>query len=545
MVERNLKTSLVTACVVIVVMAPLLLPGYIMSFDMAWGTHFPIENQDSNLNFLFSMLNFLTSIGGGWVAQKIILASIIAGAFLGAYKMLSSLIGTRIESFVVYLASFLYIFNPFFYTRFVTGQWLVLVGYALLPWVVRGIYLFLKKPSIKTAWPLVILLSVVAFTSIHTLVIILLIAAGLAISSGRKNYRDKLKYGLYVMAAFFFISSSWLVPLLSNKSAIGQDVLSFSDSERYAFSTKNTILGSAPLSSLLLSGFWADDQNRYIQPSNQISWWLGSIVVLGIIITGLCADLRKRNKLAIVFSCIGLIAWLLALGVSWPPSALLVDSITTLVPYYNGFREPQKWLMALSIVYVYFFATGLIVIMKIVNYSGTLKKCLLFIALAGVFMFGGVLAMGASGQLKSAEYPHGWSEVKTYLNENSGTAKQAKENVLVLPWHLYIPISFTGRVVANPTGYFFDQNMIVSNNLELKGVPVRNSTKLQTYVSLRLLNDLKHNTDISKILKLHNVDYVMLLKEADYNLYKEMDFQSGLEMVIDNENIKLYKVGRE
>jgi hypothetical protein len=203
--------------------------------------------------------------------------------------------------------------------------------------------------------------------------------------------------------------------------------------------------------------------------------------------------------------------------------------------------------MLLSLCYVYFSAIGADRLYTFIMNkwkSDYIRYAFITTIAVAPFMFAPTLAWGAAGQLKSSDYPTGWYETKKYLNDKNATANTGSKstNILVLPWHMYLPISFTGRVVANPTGYFFDQTMITGDNFELEGVPPQNQTPTTKYISNELLPISANQINVGAKLKDRNIQYVLLLKEADWKNYGWLDKQTDLKIVQNNASLRLYKV---
>ncbi len=534
----NKRAILVFVAIALAVMLPLLGAGYIQTLDMPWGPHLVPVDATKYTYPLHVVIDSLSQLVPGWVVQKIILLGVIIGAGLGAFLLTKQLRPKQVE-WVYYFAGLLYVFNPFFYTRLIAGQWLVLLGYALLPWAIRSVYIFIASPKFKTAWPVAIWMAAIGLTSIHTIGIALLASLTLVIYAGRTQWQEKLKWTTLIGLSWLAINSIWLTPLLLGHSSVTAEILNFSTSEMNAFATHGTILNSPPLSAALLTGFWADSFNRYILPSQLPIWWLGAAIIAGVIITGIVETIKKRDKLGIALLATGILAWLLGIGVAWVVSKPLTELLIWLLPYYNGYREPQKWLMLLTLVYCYFAAVGAQQIYQLLQSQRSTWTHYATISLifAAPLLFAATLPWGAANQLHASSYPDEWQSARSYLDTHTDKHTQ----VIVLPWHMYLPVSFTQRVVANPAGYYFNQKMITGNNYELPGVAPQNQTALTTYINR---NTPYGRSDFSSELQEHNIHYVLLLKEADWRDYAWLADQSNLQPVVTNEKLILYKVER-
>lgn len=516
-----------------------LLGGYIMSFDMTWGPNYPAPDWTNNYHLLFSTIMLSQRTIPGWIIQLAVIIYILTITAIGVDKLLTHLTPS-LHRITRYFVQALYIFNPFVYTRLVSGQWLVLLGYALLPWAMRAFYIFIKSPTFKTAWPVAAWTTAIGLTSIHTIGIAFVAFIGLTIYAGHDKWKQKLKWIAAIAAVWCVLNSIWLAPLIAGQSNVSDDIKSFSRSEMEAFATNGTILDSPPLSAALLTGFWADDTNRYILPSHLPVWWIGALIIMTLVIIGIIQVIRRRDKLGYTFIGLGFVSWLLGVGIAWAVSAPLTELLIHIIPYYNGYREPHKWLMLLALVYSYLAAIGAQwAYARITQYKSIwLTYGFVTMLFISPFLFAPTLAWGAAGQLKSVQYPQQWQQAKTHLNSHTDD----NANVLVFPWHMYLPISFVGRVVGNPTGYYFDQRMITGNNFGLKGVPNQNETPLTTYINNTLVPRGFQQTNVATQLDKYGIDYVLLLKEADWRQYDWIAQQAGMNPVVTNDKLILYEI---
>jgi hypothetical protein len=386
-------------------------------------------------------------------------------------------------------------------------------------------------------------LAAIGFTSIHTLGIVALIALVMFFVTFRIQLKQKLLWAAGIVASWVVINLIWLVPLLTGSSKSGQSIQSFGGSQLQAFATNGTIFDSPALSALFLTGFWADDQGRYSLPSDLgIIWYIAAFLLFGLMITGLVYVIRKKDKLGISIAIAAFIAWILAVGTAWNVTAPLTQFLHQYVPLYAGYREPQKWLMLLAVAYAYLGTMGLVSIIEILK-RHNLQKFIIpvfFIAIILPILFTPNLAWGAGGQLKSVQYPSGWAQAAKKLESVPDDTK-----ILVLPWHMYLHVGFADRVVANPTKYYFTQDMIVGNNSELKGVPPVNQDNLYAYINNELLPQRNKVTDAGTQLSKYGVKYVLLLKEADYKTYGWVSQQTDLTVVEDNNSLTLYKINEK
>lgn len=435
------------------------------------------------------------------------------------------------------LAGFAYLFNPFFYTRFVMGQYLVLLGYALLPWAVAALYKFLQAPGWPKAWRLALWAAAIGLTSIHTIGFLALIALVMVAVHGKADIKAKLKWGSLALLIAALLNINWLLPAITGSSSTAQNIASFTPSQLEAFATQPTVADSVPLSAALLTGFWSDPLDRYVLPSATPIFYVGAAIIAVLVGFGLWRVFKQKDKLGMSLAISGFIAWLLGMGIAWGGSAWLTRLLIDIVPFYSGYREPQKWLMVLALAYAYLAAVGLT---YLVQRYAPYKRAIITVAFIAPFLFAPSLLWGAGGQLKAVQYPAGWASANQTL-QAQGATKDTK--VLVLPWHMYLPLGFVGRTVANPAPNYFPYDMITGNNPEIRGVGNSDETPLTLYINNRLVPlTSEHEANVGERLAEYDVEYVMLLKEADWRSYGWLDDAQGLRAVGDNDSIKIYRV---
>lgn len=532
---RNKIPYVILGVIIIVTITPY--SYYTLSLDSSWGPHLPQPPLDSNTWLLYTLINLAPDALSG-LLQKLILLTTFVLAGLGAHKLVQNTKTLNPYKYAPYFAGFLYIFNPFVYTRLITGQWLVLIGYALLPWFIAALWKFMNDPKLKTAWPAAAWLAAIGFTSIHTLGFAALIAIVLFALTFKTQLKKKLAWGSAIIGVWLLLNAVWLIPLLNGTSNNAQSIDSFGTSQLDAFATTGTIADSPALSAILLTGFWADGQGRYSLPSDfGVLWYVAAVLILVLVGFGITKVIQNKDRLGGAIAVAGFIGLILAIGVSWNVTAPLTYFLHQYLPFYAGYREPHKWLALLVVAYAYLGAMG---ISWLAQNAKTKKYSTYIFGVAIILpiLFTPNLAWGAAGQLKSVQYPDGWKQAATALQD-----APADTNILVLPWHMYLHVDFADRVVANPTRYYFTQNMIVGDNPELKGVPVGNKDAIHRYVNNIMLPQRKTITDAGVQLEALDIQYVMLLKEADYDQYGWVQKQKGLTQSFDNESMTIYTVG--
>lgn len=519
----------------LLVMAPLLLPGYILTLDMVFVPHPPLPSEVSSSYLFHALLHFLSFVIPSDISQKIILCLIIFLSAFGAHRLFERLRPTEHEKlwqYIPYIAGLFYAINPFVYGRFMAGQYSVLLGYALLPWFVRSLLQFLQKPSLRSGLPVIIWTTLISIVSIHTVGAILLIAVVatiLTLWKHRQDMQELMRLGkncLVIAISVLALSSYWLIPALLGNGPIADASESFNATQSQAFATRGGLF-----SVLQLHGFWAESASLFIptdQPLPLSGLW--QLLLWIVIIIGFVTALRRQRMVTLVFGISSVVAVVVALG-------LFQDFLVAHIPLFGGYREPQKFVMIIALSNAYFAAWGIHSIMSKLQKRRALQMSTLGLVALLPFLTAPAMAWGFSGQLRPHDYPKDWYTTRKRLSE------ETNEKVLFLPWHLYMRFSFAGgRIVANPADQFFaGQNVIVSDNPEFGGIAPLSHDPLKRNLSKLLADDPARNLTGVK-LRSHGIGYVMLAREGDADDYNYLDNVPGLKLVDTSHTLRVYKV---
>ena len=208
------------------------------------------------------------------------------------------------------------------------------------------------------------------------------------------------------------------------------------------------------------------------------------------------------------------------------------------LPVLAGFREPHKFIGLLALVYSLFAGLGAAWILswaKEKHSSGAFN--LLFISILLLpFLLTPTMFWGFSGQLSPRQYPAVWYAINQRLNQDNGDFK-----VLSLPWHLYMHYQFAGRVIVNPSDKFFDKPTIISNELEFRGASPTFPDTDKNLLTKQILPDAVKNPLFAKELEDLGIKYILLAKTYDYEDYGYLDNHTGLKLISETPNLKLYR----
>lgn len=535
LIDRS-QPYIVYGVLALAILLPLLGRGYVLTLDMVFTPNLPMPESIGN-NFLwYKFLHVLNLFIPSDILQKIMLLAILGLSGLGMhylvrYIQMSKNAANEFAAWGAYIAGTLYMINPFTYSRFMAGQYGVLLGYALLPFFARALLRFSTVPTLSRGLGLGLWLTVIGILSLHTLgLAIVLIIASLAICvwrcrDNRRITLSALLYWLAGIALFIVASGYWLFPLVAGTSNQSQAAMSFSTGDQQAFATVGNGWAGKLGNVLQLQGFWAESEAMYLLPQEQLPGWM--LVVLGIWVLvglGVAWTIRHHRDIAFMYIGAGVLAILLAI-VGTGNSHVL-----------SGFREPQKFIGLLALAYSIFAGLGAAALLhKAKKHSETLCNVAAIFVLLLPILFMPTMFWGFAGQLSPRQYPPDWYSVNDWLNQDHTSFR-----VLSLPWHLYMHYPFAGRIIANPTEDFFDKPTLVSNELEhKKASPTSpNADKKQL---TKLLPAAADNPGFGDELSALDIKYVLLAKTYDYKEYAYLDHHPDLQLVMETRNLKLYR----
>jgi hypothetical protein len=342
--KTNKDNIIFSAIFTLVVLWQMLLPGYVLTLDMAM-------TPKINLNFaegafynalpvrgLFWFLNlFLT----GWIVQKLMMIALFFLLFYLAVRFLP----VPKKYYANYWGALFYAMNPFVYERFLAGHWTHLIAYAFLPPFFHYVLEFfgwgmverdtphppfghplpflgegrkgtpLTRPSgtLSHSWErgkslgwLLFWTLMIGMFSLHFLVMAVLIIAVSFLIKFIANAKDKKqlfkigKQALILGGLFLVLSSYWIVPYVLNRQ--GSYLNTFNRANQLAFKTVGANGWETTANVLTLYGFWGEREawsGYFLSPKDNIILWSVVLALLFcIIIVGVVATLLYQRKLA-------------------------------------------------------------------------------------------------------------------------------------------------------------------------------------------------------------------------------------------------------
>jgi len=520
------------------ILGPLLARGYILTLDLGWGPHFAVSNVEDNGYLLTLSLAGLTHVIPSWLVEKLVLASIFVLVGVGMQKFASR----NAPGWPSFAAGTIYVINPFTYERFLAGQWLVLAGYALLPWVMDALLHVLERPRPRRAVVLAAWGTALAVVSLHMIAMAALAAMALCLAHAWGRWRSLRlaapALGLAV-ALWCVAGIAWLAPTLTHRSATATAIAGFDADQLTAFATAPGPFG-APINVLTLQGFWGGARGFVALASSTGLWFALACLLMAIsVVSGLILAIRQRNRAGLGLAAAALAAWVLAVGIAAPGFASVTHWLIAHVPLYRGYREPEKWVAILALAYSYLAA----LCFKALNerVQGFWRGAAAISAFLLPIIWTPLMLWGAAGQLQSVDYPASWYQLDQKLSALAPAPASDRPDTLILPWHQYMYLDFARRTVANPAANFFSRPVITSNDPELPGVPPPSDNSIATLVQENVINRRFFEDNAGIRLSALGVHFIVLLKVADWPSNSWLAAQSDLTLVAETSDWQLYR----
>jgi hypothetical protein len=431
-------------------------------------------------------------------------------------------------------------FNPFVYARFLSGQYLVILGYAFF------VLLFLssfKKESLSKYLMMTILLIALLATSIHYLFIGLLFV-GLYIIFKLLFSRPFPFKNLSPLLVFLLLLVVTMLTVLTPANIA--KFREFNSQDLFIFiSLPDPHLGLLP-NLVSLFGFWNEGEKQFVSLKQTVVFWpLVTLCWLILTLLGIVNYIKNEQKdrkiNAVMTFLFALFCLWIAVGVQ---SQFFQSSILFLyekISIFNILREPHK-IIGVVAVFIAFFSS---------YYLDTVEFCVakkfaIIILLLGFIYYPGFI-YGFYKEIKLSEYPSGWSKARTFLQQEKSAGR-----ILIFPWHMYMKFRFANnKNIYNLAEIYFDQNKTVSgHNYEVKGLYAHDNSLEQLHIDgllritregVNLFNDPEEMAvGWGQALAPINVKYVLLLKESDWRTYKFLDKQTDLEKIFENDDAIIY-----
>ncbi len=546
-----------------IILPIILQSGYIFAIDQALSTNGWIPKMGSNNYWVWwvSQLFVYLSIPI-WLLEKLLVVMTFTLPVIGVYLYFKRFVELQSSSALFFALSFS-IFNPMLYSRFLDGQVNIYVFYALFPLFIYFTKSFFHYKTIVSALILWLWSILLILTTLHATYFVFFVILIFSLWHIREIYRDRQL--LHIGLGFIAICSLqllWLLPLFTSPedkvfSTVSQ-IESFDSAQQSAFA--NLPQDKNPYREILsMRGYWWDYENRFVEShdifndesKNDWIYFIWAIIVVWIIYA-----YKNKTSDRYIFLALWVLWFVLSLWVTnetlfSPLNALLYEYL----PYYAGFREPQKFVLFLIVAYIYFWYFGIIAIWELLQRFKIQKyvaSIVLMLSIAAPVLYNFNMIFGFRGQVSVQEYPQQWQDVRDYLAENS--CEDCSYETLVFPWHGYMSISWTYKIIPTWVVRYLWENILYGDTIEIGSV-YSSSTRAESKVIekyiwpewlLRSKPDIENYEQFLQDLKTIGIQNIVLLKESDYAWYQKilesMRELNLLEIALENSMIHIYTI---
>lgn len=429
----------------LLLLGPSLAPGYVLSYDMVWVPDLSLRPDFLGVGSALpravpsdAVVSVVDELLPGWLLQKVVLLGSVVGGGWGVARLLGSApLVARLVAIGVYQ------WSPFLAERLVLGHWPVLLGYAVLPWVVLLTDRWRTERRFPLALgPLVLIGSLSATTGIAT-------AFAVLIGVGGRRTRCNVQALLLVIGA----NAPWLVSGLLHAASGTSDP---AGARLFALAGEGTL--PAPLTALTLGGVW----NAEVVPASRDSFlvWVSLAFVLVLGALGM-REARRRLPARMLLTLVVLWAAGLLLALwSWA----LPDTVAVIAEHVPGgglLRDGSRLLALCAPLLACLVGLGA----GRVAATAALAEARPMVA-GGLVLLPVLLmpdaAWGAGGRLAAVDYPDSYAQARALLQSEAGPTG----DVLLLPLSSYRRPSWNGeRKVLDPTGRYLPRDFVTSDEL--------------------------------------------------------------------------------
>lgn len=443
----------------IVLLGRALGPGYVLSYDMVWVPDLALQRDVLGLGSALpraipsdAVVAALDEVLGGMLLQKVVLLGTLVGAGAGfAALVRQRSVGAQL------VAVTLGTWNPFVVERLAMGHWPVLIGYAVLPWLVVALGDLGQGPvgrggergGLRARVPLLLVLgSLSASAGLATALVALAVA-------GRARGRTTALLAACLVGA----NAPWVVAGLASPAATASDPIG-----ARVFATGDEGAMPGPLAALSFGGIW----NTEVVPGSRLGI-AGVVFTVLLVLAALVGAVLVARGATVPHLGALVVCWCVGLGLaalSWAaPGAL--GWWGEHVPAGGLVRDGSR-LLGLSVL--------LVVALVAVAVDGLLDR---LPDPATVVLVGGVLAVlpvtlmpdvvwGLGGRLDAVSYP------ASYDRARAAVADAPPGDALSLPFVSYrAPAWNGGRRVLDPLGRYVGRPTVVNDALVVSGRTVR------------------------------------------------------------------------
>lgn len=471
----------------VLITAPLLAPGFVVGYDLVFVPDLTLRLDLFGVTTALPravpsdvIVALLDELTGGELLNKLVLIAIPLLSGLGMTALWRELrLGGPLAGSA---AVTLFVWNPFVAERFRLGAWCLLLGYAVLPLLVRSA-LKLRRGE---GWAGFLLASAVCSLTASGGITGLLVAALILLWPGRGR--------VWPLAGAALLNAPWLVAGLARTAAATSDPAAVP-----AFAARDEGYGGVLPTLLTLGGVW----NADVVPASR-----GELIPLvlgfGLLLVSAIGVVRwcRQDGLALALVVAAAVAVCIGMAGVVAPDAF--EWLVANVPGVGLFRDGQRYLGPLVLLEAVGFGAAVAALLRVVPLKwvvGATAALVPIVALPG-------LALGDG--LKVAQYPADWAQARQVLATDDRPG-----DFIPWPFESYRAPSWNyKRPVLDPMPRYFSQPSIVPDELIVDGHRLAGEDPRATAVATALRNAMKTGVDPTPVLLLQGVGWLVVDREA-------------------------------
>lgn len=505
-------------------------PGYVFFTDFVNG-----PGRDNSLGNFNTLINVFLQVGnwlgaGDWFSKYIFIFSF--GILYFAGRSLAR--NFTPDGVIVSLVGAFSMLNLFLYERSLYGQVGMSIGLGML---IFSISYFIKYWKLEVGKKLNLVLAGVFFGLAVDFAPHYLFIGGVSLLFTYLSFcgKGQVVINWTKLATIYILGLAINAYSIAHQFIFSGNVLNatnrISELDYQAFQTVGSGIFHKLTNVLLLTGFWGREQKRFIDVTDSPVWYLFFLPILAIVALGFWQAYKKDLKVFWLSVSSLILGAILSVATSMSWLRWLYE-----MPMYSSLREPQKWAGIVLIAYVITLVYGLTFVKE-----KTSKLWTIFFFLLFLLAFNFRMLFGFVWQVEPRQYPESWYRINSFFNQELHLEKKAFQKsscdgvVLMLPWHLYLSLPFTERIVANPSESFFDCPTVSGTNMEYGDIFDTNYSEETSKYGYWIF-------DNNQAAPPSDLKFILLIKTVDWEKYLWLNERAFVEKVEENKDWVLYKV---
>lgn len=512
------------AVLILVVLAPVLAPGYVLSYDMVFVPQQTLLPWNLGIGAGLprsvpqdAVVAFISGPIAGQLLQKAALFGALALAGAGVSRLLrSSPLGVRMAA--VTMA----IWNPYVAERLVQGHWSLLIAYGAFPWVLRAA--IDVRSTVPGAVPRLLLWAALS-SIVPSGGLLAAVAAVPAVLPG--SALTPLRRAALAAGAVLLNVTWWLPAVLSPAADVSDP------GGAAAFALQPEGWGGPFLTALSLGGLW---NSEAVLATRAVAWAPVVGVVFALLaVAGIRSLLAALGRAAgwwlTIIAAAGFAvavagATALAPGVEWMISS---------VPGGGVLRDGQKLLAPLAMLIALAAPLGAAHLARRLRTEQG-RAWLLAGLTALPLLTMPDLAWGAFGRLTPVSYPAAWQQVREQI------ASGPPGDAISVPWSAFRSYRWNDRrTVLDPAPRYMTTTVIADDRL-----PVATASGIRFIAgdnprAAQIGAELSAGAPIAAALSAAGIRWV--IEQTDQPGQLDPALLAGLALTVDAPGLRLWQVG--